>query len=587
MLGVNMPSGRIPAPTGADSLALTPFTSEPASTTGLRYADVDQATSSTQKSKTLNVQGGGTLSAKYYTGPGDGVLTTPGAPVLPLYAKGAKAAGTGGYLLRGVGFTGGRYADSTVTPLTGAPGTELQSAHTSFSSPTFYPAQMWSANYFDALGGSGGVTLFTTPAQHRAPAPGSDTVTLRLYDNLKLRLFYSNSLADGAKSAPPVIYGVTSDLQAGDTVITARVVGDPKADVQQVWVTFTEPGSGAWQSFDLVRDDTDPSLWTGSRALAAGTQFIVQAVNGFGLVSRNDNFAAYYQAGVAASTPAAGVIALSGPGSGAYGATTSATATLTSGGAAVSGKLVTVSLGSVTRSGTTDADGKVTVSLPLSAGAGTYPLTASFLGDASTTPASESKPFTITTAGSTVVITCPATVIYTGSAQTPCTARATAPDGLNQPLPVTYSANTGPGTATASAEFFGDAAHAPSTATKTFGIIWPFTGFLQPVDNLPDAATRRTPARRSRSSSASAATGASRSSTAPPRSSRSPARPRPRSMTSRPISRRPPRPASSTTPHRPVHLRLEDHQGARRQVLRSSRLGLMDGTVHSANFKFK
>ena len=219
---------------------------------------MDQATSSTQKSKTLNVQGGGTLSAKYYTGPGDGVLTTPGAPVLPLYAKGAKAAGTGGYLLRGVGFTGGRYADSTVTPLTGAPGTELQSAHTSFNSPTFYPAQMWSANYFDALGGSGGVTLFTTPAQHRAPAPGSDTVTLRLYDNLKLRLFYSNSLADGAKSAPPVIYGVTSDLEAGDTVITARVVGDPKADVQQVWVTFTEPGSGLWQSFDLVRSRDRP-----------------------------------------------------------------------------------------------------------------------------------------------------------------------------------------------------------------------------------------------------------------------------------------------------------------------------------------
>ena len=423
-------------------------------------------------------------------GPGDGVLTTPGAPVLPLYAQGVKA-GDAGYVLRGVGFTGGRYADSTVTPLTGAPGTELQSAHTSFSSPTFYPAQMWSANYFDALGGNGGVTLFTTPAQHRAPAPGSDTVTLRLYDNLKLRLFYSSSLADGAKSAPPVIYGVTSDLDAGETLITARVVGDPKADVQQVWVTFTEPGSGLWQSFDLVRDDTDPSLWTGTRVLAAGTQFIVQAVNGFGLVSRNDNFAGYYQAGVAASTPATGVITLSGPDSGAYGATTSATATLASGGAAVSGKLVTLSLGSVTRSGTTDAAGKVTLSIPLSAGAGTYPLTASFLGDAGTTPASESKPFTITAAGSTVTITCPVTVIYTGSAQTPCTARATAPDGLSELLPVTYSANTGPGTATASAEFFGDAAHAPSTATTTFGIIWPFDGFLWPVSNPPTVNSAR------------------------------------------------------------------------------------------------
>ena len=486
MLGVNMPSGRMPAPTGADSLALGTFTSEPALTTGLRYADVDQATSSNEKSKTLNVQGGGTLSAKYYTGPGDGVLTTPGAPVLPLYAKGTKAGeGDAGYILRGVGFTGGRYADSTVTPLTGAPGTELQSAHTSFSSPTFYPAQMWSANYFDALSGGGGVTLFTTPAQHRAPAPGSDTVTLRLYDNLKLRLFYSNSVSAGAKSAPPVIYGVTSDLEAGGTLITARVVGDPKADVQQVWVTFTEPGSGLWDSFDLVRSQTDPSLWTGTRVLAAGTQFIVQAVNGFGLVSRNDNFAAYYQAGVAASTPAAGVIALSGPDSGAYGASTTATATLSSGGNPVSGKLVTLTLGSVTRSGTTDGSGRVTVSIPLSAGAGTYPLTASFLGDTGTTPASESRPFTITAAGSTVTITCPATVIYTGAAQTPCTARATAPDGLNELLLVTYTGNTGPGTATASAQFYGDAAHAPATSTKTFGITWPFNGFFWPVANPP------------------------------------------------------------------------------------------------------
>ncbi len=56
---------------------------------------------------------------------------------------------------------------------------------------------------------------------------------------------------------------------------------------------------------------------------------------------------------------------------------------------------------------------------------------------------------------------------------------------------MTYSANTGPGTATASAEFFGDAAHAPSTATTTFGIIWPFDGFLWPVSNPPTVNSAR------------------------------------------------------------------------------------------------
>ena len=251
-------------------------------------------------------------------------------------------------------------------------------------------------------------------------------------------------------------------------------------------MTFTQPGSGLWDSFDLVRRRNGPEPVVGHRGPSPpGTQFMVQAVNGFGVVSRNDNFAAYYQAGVAASTPASGVIALSAPDSGVYGTSASATATLTSGGTPVSGKLVTLGLGSVTRSGTTDGNGKVTVSLPLSAGAGTYPLTASFLGDAGTTPASASRLFAITAAGSTVTVTCPATVIYTGAAQTPCTARATAPDGLNVLLPVSYTANTGPGTATASAQFYGDAAHAPSTGSTTFRIIWPFNGFLWPVANPP------------------------------------------------------------------------------------------------------
>ncbi len=444
MLGVNMPSGRIPAPTGADSLALTTFTSEPALTTGLRYADVDQADLQHPEVQDAQRPGRGHALGQVLHRPRRRRPDHAGRPGPAALREGREGSRNRGLPparrrvhrrpLRGLH---GHAVDRR--PRHGAPvGAHVIQFADVLPGPDVVgqlllcPRRKWRRHPVHHPGPASG------------PAPGSDTVTLRLYDNLKLRLFYSNSLADGAKSAPPVIYGITSDLQAGDTSITARVVGDPKADVQQVWVTFTEPGSGLWDSFDLVRSQADPSLWTGSRALAAGTQFIVQAVNGFGLVSRNDNFAAYYQAGVAASTPAAGVIALSGPDSGAYGATTSATATLTSGGAAVAGKLVVLSLGSVTRSGTTDGNGKVTVSLPLSAGSGTYPLTATFQGDTTTTPASDSELFTITAASSTVTITCPATVTYTGAPQTPCTARATAPDGLNELLPVSYTANTGP-----------------------------------------------------------------------------------------------------------------------------------------------
>ncbi len=482
MLGVDMPN-RINPPAGSGAVALTSFGTEPGLTTGLRYADLDQSTPSVPQSKTLNVLGGGTLTATYYTAPDGRVHTASGAPVLPLYATSAKAADAG-YVLRGIGFIGGSYTDSTITPLTGAPGTELQSAHTSFNSPTFYPTEMWSANYVDAVAGGGGVTLFTTPAQHRAPTPGSDTVTLRLYGDLKLRLFYSNSVADGSKSAPPAIYGITTDLQGGDTRISAHVVGDPRADVQQVWVTYTEPGSWLWKSFPLGRDGTDPSLWSGLNALAPGTQFMVQAVNGFGVVSRNDNSAAYYRAGVAASTPASSAIALSGAASGTYGTTASITATLTSSGNPISGKLVVVHLGSVTRSGVTDQNGQVKdLAIPLSAGAGTYPLSATFLGDDGLLPASASNLFTIAPAGSTVTVTCPATITYTGSPLTPCTARVTGAGGLDEPLSVTYTANTAVGTATASAVFYGDAAHSPNDGTSPFSIRWLFTGFFAPVDS--------------------------------------------------------------------------------------------------------
>ena len=123
--------------------------------------------------------------------------------------------------------------------------------------------------------------------------------------------------------------------------------------------------------------------------------------------------------------------------------------------------------------------------MPLSAGAGTFPLSASFIGDTSVSPASASNLFNITAASSTVTVTCPASVTFTGTAQTPCTALATGVGGLNQPLPVFYTANVNVGTVTASATFYGDASHAPATGSTTFQILWPFTGFFAPIDAAP------------------------------------------------------------------------------------------------------
>jgi VCBS repeat-containing protein len=61
-------------------------------------------------------------------------------------------------------------------------------------------------------------------------------------------------------------------------------------------------------------------------------------------------------------------------------------------------------------------------------------------------------------------------VVYTGAAQTVCTATVTGPGGLNQSVPVTYTNNTNAGTANASATYAGNANYSGSTGTGNFAI---------------------------------------------------------------------------------------------------------------------
>ena len=78
--------------------------------------------------------------------------------------------------------------------------------------------------------------------------------------------------------------------------------------------------------------------------------------------------------------------------------------------------------------------------------------------------------FTIEKAPTTTTVTCPASVTYNGSAQTPCSATVTGAGGLSQSVQVTYGNNTNAGTAGASASFAGDANHNGSSDSKTFAI---------------------------------------------------------------------------------------------------------------------
>jgi hypothetical protein len=123
--------------------------------------------------------------------------------------------------------------------------------------------------------------------------------------------------------------------------------------------------------------------------------------------------------------------------------------------------------------------------------AGTATASASYAGDANHLASNGQVTFTIARASSTVAVTCPGAVVFTGSAHTPCTAAVTGAGGLDQAVtPVTYSGNTLVGTATAAASYAGDGNHLGSTGSETFQILaWTLKGYYQPVDMNSATAT--------------------------------------------------------------------------------------------------
>ncbi|HEX3143780.1 MAG TPA: carboxypeptidase regulatory-like domain-containing protein [Pyrinomonadaceae bacterium] len=110
--------------------------------------------------------------------------------------------------------------------------------------------------------------------------------------------------------------------------------------------------------------------------------------------------------------------------------------------------------------------------------AGDYTAGASYAGDANHSGSSDSKDYSIFKASSLTTVICPASVVFTGSPLTPCTASATGAGGLNVSLSVSYANNVNPGTATASASYPGDNNHTGSSGAATFTITAPPFNFV-------------------------------------------------------------------------------------------------------------
>ena len=295
MTGFDAP-GRTPLGQEASPVSPQAVAGGPGATLGLGTDDLE-VTTPTHRGTKPSGAGAGLPDALSWLSGSDGVTTQPGAPALP---KQIDDVSVPGQVLRGVGFRGGDYGDTSgLLPLTGAPAIEGSTANTTFESDAFFPQRLATPNYFGALGASGRTSLVLSPAQYRSDAGGALTNTERAYSGLDLRLYYSGDRSTSyggnhpALAAPPSTSDVTGTVKDRVVTFSTRVTGDPSAGVQEVWVTWTggpgADGHGQWRPVDLTQDPTDSTRWSGRLTLPSGqsydgVRFVVQAANGIGAV---------------------------------------------------------------------------------------------------------------------------------------------------------------------------------------------------------------------------------------------------------------------------------------------------------------
>ncbi|MCB8926393.1 MAG: CSLREA domain-containing protein [Ardenticatenaceae bacterium] len=414
MLKIDMPTGR-GNPSGDPSVVSSTagFTSDPGLTLGLTYADLTVTPDLALVNQSLDIVGAeesSSVTASYLSG-SDGVVVNPAEPVLPLESLNVSVTDT---VLRGVGFRGGEFMDvADILPLTGAATTEIRGVHPPFVSSVFYPMQPYQVNYFGQMvdGLNGAVQLNVTPAQFLSDNAGSLTGTLRQFEALDFRLYYSDYIAQSqvtgyvpALAAPPAITQVQAFPGDDDVTFQVRVTGDPAAGIQEVWVTYTGSGAmaGLWQSIDLVQSENDSTVWSATLPLngvpADEVRFMVQAVNGVGLVGAATNLGAYYNgAGTAEGDLLETAVSLqTPPTTGAYSTEISVSAVLTADGAPLANQYLSFRLGPQTRTVLTDESGVATTDLALLGLPGSTELAVTFGGDATYQASFDTAPFTVT-----------------------------------------------------------------------------------------------------------------------------------------------------------------------------------------------
>ena len=446
MWRINLPAGRGASPPGIPpppSLSLAAYSSNPGLVLGLSFADVDLAginfDDQLVTGNVYNSDGTVTsLTASYLTISGSSSLSSnPGEPVLPLMTRDVTAPATvPTTVLRGVGFRGGDYTDvNNVVQLSGAPATETRGVSVPLKTDVFFPTQPWSVNYYDTLCSLGGgrTLLMLSPAQYRSDPVNQAIGTRRKFGSMSFRLFYSaNTTTYGqnvpALAAAPSLSGVSAQIDGSTIHFRVHAVGDPSAGMQSVWVTHADVtvASGQWQSLDLTQDLTDTTLWVGTLAAAnpQDIRFMVQAVNGVGLVTLDSNGGRYFEP--ASGPPAVTTLALDNfPLAVPYSTSAQFSAVLTSSGLPVPGQIVTFGLGQLRVSSQTGTDGRATAKLLLLTTPGDYPLQATFSGTAALAASSATTTLTVQKLATTIQLQelSPAPKLNVGATLTDVTGR--------------------------------------------------------------------------------------------------------------------------------------------------------------------
>ena len=460
MLAIDLPAQRLEG--GADPEApvvaeAAVYETPPGSVLGLARTDLEVVPtfSPPRQLELTDFEGGGRVTATYFEGR-DGLLNNPAEPLLPLEVRNVTLADT---VLRGVGFRGAEYEDlEDILPLTGAATTEIRGVHVGFPSEVFFPVQPWTVNYFPSLcAAPGGITrLAIAAAQFRTGSASAVTGTLRRFQRLNFRLFYSDNLssypADGistpGRSGPPSLSGVFGQVDGETVRFSARAVGNPSAGVQEVWVTYTAtqgPWAGRWRSLDLTQSAEDSTLWVGQLPLAGQAapqdiRYVVQAVSGVGLVALHTRQGRYHVPGFLdgwddPGATATAVALQDPPTTAVFGARLTLTARLTANDLPLEGLGLLFQIAdqqAFARTGTGAAAGIATVVMDLATVPGQHEIKVTYPGSSGFAPNWAATPITLTPATVRVDFAPPDPVVGASSSEY---LTATLQNGFGSPIP--------------------------------------------------------------------------------------------------------------------------------------------------------